>query len=215
MGTVPTGILEKELRKLYLRWISGLPNAANINDYVDQFQRDSLNLIQSTGADIASLGALVGFPAPVWLELSVDPQYIFDEMKLAAIQAGIASGLNAKDIAKQMLNAGMDTSYSNLERLARTETTNAYWKNQWDSTDGLGLVMVWSAEGGSRTCDWCLNNDGLVVDDSSIRDHPNGRCTLIPTLPKDVKYRGTLRKDGSSYHDPKWDKKPKVKKETE
>jgi hypothetical protein len=104
-----------------------------------------------------------------------------------------------------MLNAGLDKNYRKLERLARTETVSAYWKNGWDSIADLPLlVMVWGAENGHRTCDYCLSRDGLVIEDGNIRDHPNGRCTPIPTLRSQVKYKGTLQPDGSVTMDPAW-----------
>jgi hypothetical protein len=64
--------------------------------------------------------------------------------------------------------------------------------------------MVWSAENGHRTCQYCLSRDGLVVEDANIRDHPQGRCTLVPTLRSQVKYKGTLEPDGSVTMDPRW-----------
>src|SRR5690606_37876681 len=93
--------------------------------------------------------------------------------------------------------AGMDKSFRKLNRIARTETVRAYWKNSWYSVEGLGLVMVWSAEKGPRTCDWCLSRDGMVVTSRTIQDHPNGRCTLLPMLPSRVKYKGAIEPDGT------------------
>lgn len=208
MATVPTGRLERELRKLYLTWASGLPqHEGDLLEYLDKFRRDSERLIARLGGDVARLGVyLAQFPAPRELALSPVAGVIYDQMKQAAISAGIMTGLGSRDIASVMLRAGLDKSYRRLLRLARTETVSAYWKNQWDSTRGLpDIVMVWGAESGPRTCDYCLSRDGLVVDDPSIRDHPNGRCTLIPTLASRVAYKGTLRADGSVYMDPRWE----------
>lgn len=206
MGTVPTGKLERELRKLYLNWVMGLPrHDGDILEYIDKFRRDSEALIARMGGQVARLGVyLADFPAPRELTLSPVAGVIYDQMKQAAISAGIMSGLNATDMARAMLRAGLDKGFNRLNRLARTETVRAYWKNQWDSTAGLGLVMVWSAESGPRTCDYCLSRDGLVVEDSSIRDHPNGRCTLLPMHPSRVAYKGTLQPDGSVTYDPRW-----------
>jgi hypothetical protein len=197
MATVPTGLLERELRKQYLRWLAGLPKQQDVAGYVDEFQRDSSRVIETLGGQAASLGALGDFPTPKLLPLSPRAGVIYSDMKQAAIQASIAAGLNAKDAARAMLRAGLDTNYKKLERLARTETVSAYWKNTWDSVDGLGLVMVWSAEEGPRTCDYCLSKDGMVVEERTIRDHPNGRCTLVPMLPSRVKYKGTVQPDGT------------------
>lgn len=196
--SVPTGTMERELRAAYLRWLRGLPDAADIEVYLKQWQRQAETIIKVYGGQAASLGALAGFPVPRTLSLPTDVvEHIFDDMKKAAVSASITAGLNARDVARAMLNAGMDTGYSQLERLARTETVNQYWTNQWDSARGLDLVMLWSSEESDRTCDWCLERDGLVVWDESIRDHPNGRCTLKPTAISRVNYIGTLNADGS------------------
>lgn len=215
MGTVPTGQMERELKKLYLNWVKGIPShEARLDEYIDVFGKKSSRLIERMGGHAASLGALAGFPAPKLLELSPVAGLIYDEMKQTAIQAAISIGLNAKDTARAMLQGGLDKSYRRLERLARTETVRAYWKNSWDSVEGLGLVMLWSAEAGPRTCDYCLSREGLVVEDRNVRDHPNGRCTLLPTLASRVKYKGTLQPDGSVDMDPKWDKKQELKAPT-
>lgn len=208
MATVPTGEMERELRKLYLRWVSGLSvDTKDVAGEIKSFQARSESLISRLGGRAAALGALGDFPAPKLLQLSPFAGKIYDSMQQAAIQAGILAGISSKEAAQAMFKGGMDKSYRRLERLARTETTNAYWKNSWDSVADLPLlVMVWSSEEGKRTCDYCLSRDGLVVDDPNIRDHPNGRCTLAPTLRSDVKYKGTLQPDGSVTMDPRWNK---------
>lgn len=179
---VPTGRLERELRKLYLRWLAGLPrHEHDLDAYLAKFERDSRALITRMGGQIASLGALADFPVPKTLALSPRAGVIYDGIKQAAISAGITAGLNAKDVARQILAAGIDKGYRQLERLARTETVSAYWQNTWDSTRNLDdIVLLWSAEIGPRTCDFCLDNDGKIVEDDTLRDHPNGRCTLRP-----------------------------------
>ena len=208
MATVPTGKMEQELHRLYMRWVHRLPqNRDRLAAYVNKFRKDSLELIERMGGDAARLGALADFPAPRELDLSPHIGTIYDDLKQAAIKAGISTGMNPTDVARALFKAGVDKSFNRLNRLARTETVSAYWKNQWDSADGLGLVMLWGAERGPRTCDYCLGRDGLVVEDSQIRDHPNGRCTLVPTHPSQVEYKGTLRPDGSVYQDPSWEKR--------
>lgn len=218
MATVPTGRMERELRKQYLTWVKTLAPTDNLVQRIDQYQRDSLALMNKMGGQVASLGALADFPAPKLLDLDPVAGVVYSDMKQAAIQAGIATGLNARTTARAMLNAGMDKSYRRLERLARTETVRAYWKNTWDSAAGLGLVMVWSSEKGPRTCHYCDSRDGLVVEDPSIRDHPNGRCTLLPMLPSRVDYKGTLQSAKSNAtpeinKDPSW-AKPSTTKPT-
>jgi hypothetical protein len=198
--------MERELRKAYLQWLAGIDSHQDdLNGYINTFDKKSRAIIAHYGGHAASLGALADFPVPKTLELSPVANVVYDQMKQAAIKASITAGLNSKDAARQMLHVGLDTSYRRLERLARTETVSAYWKNQWDSVADLPLiVMVWSSEESHRTCDWCISRDGLVVEDSNIRDHPNGRCTLIPTLRSAVQYKGTLQPDGSVDMDPRW-----------
>lgn len=207
MATVPTGKLERELRRLYMRWVHQLPrHQDDMHNYVAKFQRDSIDLIERMGGDIARLGILADFPAPKRLDLSLHIGTIYSDMELAAISAQIGLGLNPRQTAEALVQSGVDKSYRRLERLARTETVRAYWKNSWDSVEGLGLVMLWSAERGPRTCEWCLERDGMVVPSREVRDHPNGRCTLIAELPSKINYKGSVASDGSIYQDPDWTK---------
>lgn len=206
MPTVPTGRLERELRALYLRWVAGLQfDSSNLDAKIAAFQRQSQELIERLGGRAASLGSIPGFPAPKRLDLSPYPGTAYNEMQTAAIQASITAGTSSKTAAQAMFRAGMDKSYRQLEKLARTETVRAYWKNAWDSIEDLPeLVMLWGAENGPRTCPWCLERDGLVLESSLIRDHPYGRCTPIPTLRSRVEYRGSVASDGTIYQDRSW-----------
>lgn len=209
MPTIPTGKMELELRRLYVRWLSRLGDETNMDKAVDRFEKQSIDLIEKMGGRTAMLGALADFPAPKRLDLSPHIGTIYSDMKQAAIQAGIQAGLNASDVARHMFRNGMDKSFHRLNRLARTETVSAYWKNAWDSIDGLpDLVMVWGSEDGPRTCAWCRERDGMVMESSQLRDHPNGRCTPIPTLRSMVEYKGSVDAGGRIYQDPAWTKKP-------
>lgn len=209
MPTIPTGQMERELRALYLRWLKGVSmDSKNLTEKINRFEAQSKELIEKMGGDTARLGALAGFPAPKRLDLSPHVGTIYQDMHQAAIQAGIMIGLNSTDVARQMFNTGMDKSFHRLNRLARTETVSAYWKNAWDSVADLpALVMVWGSEDGPRTCAWCRERDGMVMESSALRDHPNGRCTPIPMLRSMVEYKGSVRADGTIYMDPAWSKK--------
>lgn len=216
MPTIPTGQLERELRALYLRWISGLSvDSGNVSEQIESFRKSSELLISKMGGQVASLGALAGFPVPKYLELSSYSGKVYDQMQQAAIQAGIMAGISSKETAHAMFRAGMDKSYRRLERLARTETTSAYWKNAFDSVADLDdMVMLWGSETGPRTCDWCLERDGLVMDSPDLRDHPNGRCAPIPTLLSSVEYRGSISPDNQIYFDENWGKATQSKSVT-
>lgn len=205
MATVPTGRMERELRALYLRWLSGLPAAQDLTAYVLLFEEQSRELIGRLGGRVASLGALGDFPASKYLDLSPVAGVVYNQMEQAAIQAGLIAGMASTDTARQLLHLGLEKGFNRLKRLARTETTNAYWQNTFRSVEQLpDIVLLWSSETGPRTCKWCIERDGLVVEDPNIRDHPNGRCTLVATTRSLFKYRGTLRADGSIFMDPKW-----------
>jgi len=205
--------MERELRALYLRWLAGLSyDSKNLPEKLASFEARSTELIEQMGGRTAALGALGDFPTPKSLDLSPHIGTIYSDMQQAAIQAGITAGLNSTDVARQMFRAGMDKSFNRLNRLARTETVSAYWKNAWDSIADLpALVMVWGSEDGKRTCQWCRERDGLVMASSDLRDHPNGRCTPIPMLRSQVEYRGSVDRDGSIFHDPAWDKPKDIK----
>lgn len=211
MPTIPTGELEREMRKRYLRFISGLSmDAKNLDQKLRDFEAAQMALIERLGGRTAMLGALGDFPAPKSLDLSPYAGTVYDEMQTTAIRAGIIAGSSSREAAQAMFRAGMDKSYRKLERLARTETVQAYWKNAWGSIADLpALVMLWGSEDGPRTCQWCKERDGLVMDGPGLRDHPNGRCTPIPTLRSQVQYRGSISQDGQIYHDPAW-KKPQL-----
>lgn len=207
MATVPTGELEAKLRALYLRWVRQLPeNPANMQAQVDRFRRQSKQLIEREGGRIARLGVAADFPAPRELDLDLVIGTVYDDLELAVIQQQIATGLNPRLSASAMKAKSMDKSFNRLMRLARTETVRAYWKNQWDEVEGLpDIVMLWGAENGPRTCDWCKERDGMVVPGRGVRDHPQGRCTLVPTLRQSVEYKGSLADDGTIFMDPAWD----------
>ena len=205
MGTVPTSRMEDELRKLYLQWVKKLPEDFDVEEYLQDYISQSVSLIERMGGEIARLGVSQGFPAPKLLDLATWPTRIYSDLEVAAIRASIATGLNAREAARAMLQAGMSDARWRLERLARTETVNAYWRNQRAEAADLGLVLLWSSETTARTCDWCKERDGMVAEDG-CRDHPNGRCTLIPTLPSRVNYKGSVRADGTIYWDDDWDK---------
>ena len=206
MPTIPTGRMEQELRKLYLRFIYGLSyDSSDLQAKIAAFERRALRIIEVMGGQTASVGALAGFPVPKALDLSPYAGKIYNDMTQAAIKASIATGLNSVDAARQIFRAGMDMSFRSVKRLARTETTNAYWKYAFASVAELpALVMLWGSEDGPRTCAWCKERDGLLMDSSNLRDHPNGRCTPIPTLRSLVEYKGSISADGQIYWDEGW-----------
>lgn len=191
MGTVPTTKLESLIRAYYLRWVAGIPkHEDNLDAYIDDFGTKVTEIIKRQGRGVVRASESAHFPAPKPLPLSFDPAKAVAEMKQAAIRSGIATGQHPREMARAMLNAGFDGAYYKLERQARTEVTSAYWAHQWKQVKDMpDIQMRWSVETGPRTCKWCWSKDGLIVDDDTLRDHPNGRCTLEPVLTPDYAFK--------------------------
>ena len=191
MSGVSTARLERKLRALYLRWVRSLPGSTDPAASLQQFLRQARGIIMRYGGVVAFGGTRAGFPEPVAMPLDASWAHVVDALKEAVLRGGWAVGAHAREIARRLRDAGIDQAYHKLERFARTETVRAHWQRQWADAEGLDdIVMVWGAERGSRTCPWCLAKDGLVVKDKTVRDHPNGRCTLVPTLKDKVPLRG-------------------------
>ena len=190
MATVPTGRVERELRAYFRKWLQGLSPAqlqdsAAIDLALADFSAGYQEVMEKWGGQAARQGFRAGFPAPTALPLSgAVPGHVMTGMQQAMLRAGIASGTGARTLARDMLRAGVTGEFYKVERLARTEVVRAYWGNARAQARELGMVLVWSSEDGPRTCPSCKAKDGLVVDDPTVYDHPNGRCTLIPTLPQ-------------------------------
>lgn len=181
--SVPTSDMETELRKLYMRFTSSIDeNTADITDRVQAFNREAASIIKQHAEDVRP----EGFPAPSPITVSIDMSTVTGVLENALTSAGIAAGMNAREIARAMRGAGIAKTWTSLETLARTEVVQAYWRKSWESAgqyvrDG-SMQMVWSAEQGPRTCPFCLAKNGMVVKDPTVVDHPRGRCTLIPRL---------------------------------
>lgn len=202
MGTVPTSYVEDALRAYFLRWLEGLQDVPDedLEAYLIEFEQQSAKIINTQGTKVARRGSLAGFPNPKVIPLDVETKSMYSDMHKLAVKAGIGAGLQSTDVARQMFKQGMEGRFSDLNRFARTETTNAYWQHQWNQVEDLDMVMVWSPESSSRTCPSCLAKDGLVVRDKTLRDHPNGRCTLLPKLPNHVPLREASRNPQFTRH---------------
>lgn len=191
MSGVSTARLERKLRALYLRWVRSLLGSADPAASLQGFLKQAWGTILRYGGVTAFGGTAAGFPEPTDMPLDAVWGHVVDAFTEAVLRGGWAVGVHSREIARRLRDAGIDQAYHKLERFARTETVRAHWQRQWADADGLDdIVMVWGAERGPRTCPWCLAKDGLVVQDKTIRDHPNGRCTLIPTLKDRVPLRG-------------------------
>lgn len=209
MATVPTGDLDEALRVAYSDFIIKLTReSVDIDKEMDLYLDRVSKAIKHHGGSIVAR-ATTGFTTPTPIDLDEQLAPYRDKLKAAIVKGGITAGLNANEIASALVTSGVSTIHHDMARLARTEVVAAYWQDQWKEAEELDLVMVWSAEDGPRTCPYCLAKNGLVVEDKTIRDHPNGRCTLVPTLPelipprtKDKDPRWTRNHDPEGYHLP-------------
>jgi len=190
MGTIPTGKMESAMRSNYLKWVSELAVGKDLSKAVNELAGAQASIVQKYGGETARLGFKAGFPVPKALPLNFNsPSLKFvTQLQQAAIRAGIATGLNAADIGNAMFKSALDPSFRKLQLTARTEVVRAYWGNAWNQAgqyvDAGQMEMVWEAEHGPGTCKWCLDQDGKVIKDRTMLDHPNGRCTLVPKLKK-------------------------------
>jgi len=184
-GAVPTDTVEEALRAAYLRWIAREDfSPASAQAFADEAAR----IIQRLGPEAAMagvrMGEALGMPAPYPIELDVSTAEFTTAVEKAVIKAGLAAGVAPSDVALGLLRADIDRAFYEVIRTARTEIVRAYWQEQWEMIDASGVgsmfELVWSCSPGGRTCRTCVSHDGEVVTDPTVRDHPNGRCTLVP-----------------------------------
>lgn len=78
----------------------------------------------------------------------------------------------------------------NSMRLARTTINHSYQNSTIQSSNMNPFVegIEWqSAQIHGRTCDLCLERHGQVFPKGNVPlDHPNGLCTMLPYIPKDL-----------------------------
>lgn len=78
----------------------------------------------------------------------------------------------------------------NSMRLARTTINHSYQNSSIQSSNMNPFVegIEWqSAQIHGRTCDLCLERHGQVFPKDNVPlDHPNGLCTMLPYIPKDL-----------------------------
>jgi len=102
---------------------------------------------------------------------------------------GIANGLGAEAMARNLNNTIDGITIQRARTLARTEVIAAHAEGQLDSMEDLGIeevgVMVeWSTAGDSRVCPQCAALEGTVLKIQEARGliprHPNCRCSFLP-----------------------------------
>lgn len=103
---------------------------------------------------------------------------------------GIAHGLGAEAVARNMTNTINGIERTRARTLARTELIAAHAEGQLDSFEDLGVkelgvLVEWATAGDDRVCPQCaeMNEAVMTVDEARgmIPFHPNCRCAWIPS----------------------------------
>lgn len=112
------------------------------------------------------------------------------------LSGGLANGLGARQISKQMTDSISSIDRIRSMRIARTEIIHAYAEGQLDSFDALGIEEVgilseWSTVDGA--CPLCLPMEGVVFKVKEARGliprHVLCRCSWLPVIPSKVSAR--------------------------
>ena len=94
-------------------------------------------------------------------------------------------------------NASKTVDY-NAQRLARTAVSHAFQQAQKRSCQRNPFVtgIKWLTSNSHRTCELCSSRNGVVykIDDVPL-DHPNGMCTTVPVLEKELDQIGKELRD--------------------
>jgi SPP1 gp7 family putative phage head morphogenesis protein len=105
---------------------------------------------------------------------------------------GMIDGRGVTAIASEMLDKVDGLTSSRALTIARTEVINAHAEGQLDSfedlgVDELGVMAEWSTAGDDNVCPQCeaLEGQTFTVEEARgmIPQHPNCRCTWIPSIP--------------------------------
>ncbi|SCI81608.1 phage head morphogenesis protein%2C SPP1 gp7 family [uncultured Clostridium sp.] len=112
------------------------------------------------------------------------------------------------DWSKVYPNASKTVDY-NAQRLARTAVSHAFQQSQKRSCQRNPFVtgIQWLSSNSHRTCELCSSRNGVIykVNDLPL-DHPNGMCTTIPVLEKELDQIGEELRDWlDGWHNPKLD----------
>ncbi|MBS5952572.1 MAG: hypothetical protein KIB53_02050 [Paraclostridium bifermentans] len=81
----------------------------------------------------------------------------------------------------------------NAQRLARTSVSHAFQQAQKRSCQRNPFVsgIKWLTSNSHRTCELCSSRNGVIYSVSDLPlDHPNGMCTTVPVLEKELEQIG-------------------------
>ncbi len=102
-----------------------------------------------------------------------------------AIQAGLAAGLGAQTVARQVRQAAA-VAYHRALTITRTEVLRSYREGtrlRYQANSDLVAGWIWHAGLSSRVCAACVAMHGTFHTlDERLDDHPRGRCIMVPVL---------------------------------
>jgi len=96
-----------------------------------------------------------------------------------------AKGQNPRVTARNMVRQGLSQSLDRMLLTARTEQLRVFRESSRQQYINSGVVTQYRrlATKSPRTCLGCLLSDGELYElEDSLREHPGGRCTLIPVV---------------------------------
>ena len=118
-------------------------------------------------------------------DLLVDSYGAAADGMLNALVRATATGQNPRVTARSMIRQGLSQSLNRMMVTARTEQMRVFRESSRMAYQASGVVSGYRrlATKDSRTCSACLMLDGELYElTETLREHPQGRCTLLPIV---------------------------------
>lgn len=135
-------------------------------------------------AAVENMVGLAGDNSPLTTLLESSYGAGVDGMFTELIRA-TALGKNPRETAARMVREGYSQSLTRMMVIARTEQLRVYREAARQAYQESGVVESFRrlATRDSRACAACLMADGEEYElNQTLREHPQGRCTIIPTV---------------------------------
>lgn len=153
---------------------------------------EAINTIRNTGIAFDALNAgavenlvgLAGDGSPL-RDILVKSSGTGADGILRELVNGAARGLAPRVIARNAVRNGFSQSLNQMLTVARTETLRAYRESSRQAYEASGIVpgFMRLATQDDRVCPACMMADGERYDvGETLREHPSGRCALVPIV---------------------------------
>ena len=116
---------------------------------------------------------------------------VIETQLVRTLGEGIAEGLGAEDVARNIDNNIKSINRTRARVIARTETVRAHHKGTINTyreagVEGVKLKAEFATAGDSLVCEMCASLEGKVYAlnavENTIPVHPNCRCVALPVL---------------------------------